>query len=103
MDWVERINAAIDYIENRIASEEPIDEAEISKITACSFALFQGTFTQVSGISLSEYSGVCSEQTISIRLSFPSSAYELRDFVHNILIKIIIIVVDIKAALAFKL
>jgi len=55
MDWVERINSVVDYIEERIGLEEPIDEAEISKIAACSFALLQGSFTQVSGVSLSEY------------------------------------------------
>ena len=55
MDWVERINAVIDYIEGRIEREEPIDETEIGKIAACSFGLFQGSFTQISGISLSEY------------------------------------------------
>ena len=55
MDWVERINKAVNYIEERIESEEPINEADISRITACSFGLFQGTFTQISGVSLSEY------------------------------------------------
>lgn len=55
MDWVERINAVVDYIEGRIESEEPIDEITIGKIAACSFGLFQGSFAQMSGISLSEY------------------------------------------------
>jgi len=55
MDWVERVNAVVDYIEERIESEEPVDEAAISKIAACSFGLFQGSFTQISGVSLSEY------------------------------------------------
>jgi AraC family transcriptional regulator len=55
VDWVERINAVVDYIEGRIESEEPIDEIAISKIAACSFGLFQGSFAQMSGISLSEY------------------------------------------------
>ena len=55
MDWVARINAVVDYIEQRIECEEPIDEAAISKIAACSFGLFQGSFSQISGISLSEY------------------------------------------------
>jgi len=55
MDWVERINMVVDYIESRIENEEPIDEIAISKIAACSYGLFQGSFTQISGISLAEY------------------------------------------------
>ena len=55
MDWVERMNAVMDSIEERIRNEEPIDEAAISKIAACSFGLFQGSFTQITGVSLSEY------------------------------------------------
>jgi len=55
MDWVERINMVVDYIERRIENEEPIDEKAISEIAACSYGLFQGSFTQISGISLAEY------------------------------------------------
>jgi AraC family transcriptional regulator len=55
MDWVDRMNAAVDYIEGHIEGDEPIDEAALCKITACSFGLFQGSFTQISGIALSEY------------------------------------------------
>lgn len=55
MDWVARMNAAMDYIEKAIQSGEPADETAISMITACSFGLFQGSFTQISGVSLSEY------------------------------------------------
>ncbi len=53
MDWVNRMNKAIDYIENHLTDE--IDEKELNKITACSFSLFQGSFNQITGISLSEY------------------------------------------------
>jgi len=53
MDWVHRMNKAIEYIENHLTEE--IDEKEINAITACSFPLFQGSFTQITGISLSEY------------------------------------------------
>lgn len=53
MDWVNRMNKAIDYVESHLNCE--IDEKEISIITACSFALFQGSFTQITGIPLSEY------------------------------------------------
>ena len=55
MDWIERINAAIDYMEGCIERNELVDKAAIGKITACSFGLFQGSFTQATGISLSEY------------------------------------------------
>ena len=55
MDWVTRINSVIDYIEERIREEEPINEKDISQIAACSFSLFQGSFTQISGVALSEY------------------------------------------------
>ncbi len=53
MDWVDRMNKVTDYVENHLDSE--IDETEISKITACSFTLFQSSFSQITGVSLSEY------------------------------------------------
>jgi len=55
MDWVERINAVVDYIEGRIENEEPINRDAVSKIAACSFELLQGSFSQITGVSLSEY------------------------------------------------
>ena len=53
MDWVERMNKAVEYIEDNLAGE--IYEKEICRITACSFQMFQGSFTQITGVSLSEY------------------------------------------------
>ncbi|BCJ99460.1 AraC family transcriptional regulator [Anaerocolumna chitinilytica] len=53
MDWVDRMNKAIDYIEEHLTEE--ISEKEINNITACSFSMFQGSFTQITGVSLSEY------------------------------------------------
>ena len=53
MDWVKRMNQVIDYVEDHLSDE--INEKEISKITACSFSLLQGSFAQITGISLSEY------------------------------------------------
>ena len=38
MDWIDRMNEAMEYIENHLQCE--IDEKEISDITACSFQLF---------------------------------------------------------------
>ncbi|MGG6309439.1 hypothetical protein [Paenibacillus macerans] len=40
MDWVNRVNQVIDYVENHLCGE--IDEKEVSRIAACSFALFKG-------------------------------------------------------------
>lgn len=53
MDWVNRMNKAVDYIEQNLTDE--IDKNEICKIIGCSFSVFQGTFSQITGISLSEY------------------------------------------------
>ncbi len=53
MDWVDRMNKVVDYVENSLNGE--INEMEISKITACSFSLFQASFSQITGVSLSEY------------------------------------------------
>lgn len=53
MDWVNRMNKAIDYIEEHLTDE--IDKNEICKIIGCSFSMFQGAFSQITGISVSEY------------------------------------------------
>ncbi len=53
MDWVNRMNQAIDYVENNLNQE--IDYEEISRIMGCPFSVFQRSFTQITGISLSEY------------------------------------------------
>jgi AraC family transcriptional regulator len=53
MEWVDRINKVIDYLEENLG--EPISEKAIEKIAACPYALLQGAFSQITGISLSEY------------------------------------------------
>lgn len=53
MDWVDRMNDAIDYVESHLNDE--IDPEEISKIMACPFAVFQRSFIQITGVPLSEY------------------------------------------------
>lgn len=53
MDWVNRMNKAINYVESRLGGE--INEKEISAITACSFPAFQSSFAQITNVSLSEY------------------------------------------------
>lgn len=53
MDWADRMNEAIDYVESHLNSE--IDPEEISRILACPFAAFQRSFIQITGVPLSEY------------------------------------------------
>lgn len=53
MDWVDRMNEAVDYIEDHLNNE--IDSDEISRIMACPFSIFQRSFIQITGIPLSEY------------------------------------------------
>ncbi len=53
MEWLKKLSAAIDYIENNLDSEISYDEA--ARIACCSPFYFQRLFSYVSGISLSEY------------------------------------------------
>ncbi len=53
MDWIERLNSAVNYIEENI--KEPINMEEVSKIACCSTYHFQRMFTYIAGISVSEY------------------------------------------------
>ncbi|SDY31282.1 AraC family transcriptional regulator [Evansella caseinilytica] len=53
MEWVDRMNIVIDYVENHLNSE--IDSEEISRMMACPFTVFQRSFIQITGIPLSEY------------------------------------------------
>lgn len=53
MAWFERINMAIDYIENNLTGE--IDFNKISKISAQSISNFQRVFSIIANVSLSEY------------------------------------------------
>lgn len=53
MEWLNKLNAAIDYIENHLDSEISYEEA--AKIACCSTFYFQRLFTYISGVSLSEY------------------------------------------------
>lgn len=53
MDWTERINKVMDYVEAHLC--EDISENEIAKIAACSYGTFQAFFSQITGISFSEY------------------------------------------------
>ena len=53
MDWLQRMNAAIDYIEDNITGN--IDYKQIAKIACCPNCHFQRMFAFIAEISLSEY------------------------------------------------
>lgn len=53
MEWIERLNDAIGYIEEHLADE--IDVAQLGKIACCSSYHFQRMFTYMAGMPLSEY------------------------------------------------
>ncbi len=53
MEWIERLNQAIEYIEEHLKDE--IDYEQLGKITCCSAYHFQRMFTYMAGIPLSEY------------------------------------------------
>ena len=56
MEWNEKLQAIIDYVENHLQrKEECIDSEEISKIAECSFGFFQKVFSYMNGISFAEY------------------------------------------------
>lgn len=53
MEWIERLNQAIGYIEEHL--KDDIDYEKLGKITCCSTYHFQRMFTYMAGIPLSEY------------------------------------------------
>lgn len=53
MDWIERLNKAVNYIEENITEE--IDFTRAAKIACCSTYHFQRMFAYMSGTPLSEY------------------------------------------------
>lgn len=53
MDWLERINRAMDYIEQNLLNE--IDAKEIAKLACCSEYHFPRMFSSITGFTLSEY------------------------------------------------
>lgn len=53
MDWLNRMNNALDYIEENLLGE--IDKQYIAKIACCSEFHFYRLFSFISGISLGEY------------------------------------------------
>ena len=53
MEWIERLNSAINYIEENLLEE--IDYDQIAKIACCSTYHFQRMFSYMASVSLSEY------------------------------------------------
>ncbi len=53
MDWLDRMNRALDYIETNLADQISLDE--IARQACCSTYHFQRMFPFITGVSLSEY------------------------------------------------
>lgn len=53
MDWISRLNEAMDYIEHHLACE--VDAAKAAQIAGCSTYHFQRMFSYIAGVPLSEY------------------------------------------------
>ncbi len=53
MDWIENLNAAIEYIESNLTEEISYDRA--AQIACCSTYHFQRMFSFITGVPLSEY------------------------------------------------
>ncbi len=53
MDWMDRLNDALDYVEDHLCDEP--DPDAIARRMACSYGLFLRIFAQIAGIPLSEY------------------------------------------------
>ena len=56
MEWDDKLQTIIDYVENHLQREEElIDPNEVAKIAGCSFGFFQKVFSYMRGISFAEY------------------------------------------------
>ena len=53
MEWVERLNQSMDYIEEHLTDE--IDYEQLGRIACCSAYHFQRMFTYMAGVTLAEY------------------------------------------------
>ena len=53
MEWVERLNQSMEYIEEHLTDE--IDYEQLGRIACCSAYHFQRMFTYMAGITLAEY------------------------------------------------
>ncbi|MFD3449753.1 hypothetical protein ACFDTO_34840 [Microbacteriaceae bacterium 4G12] len=73
LEWLERINRAMDYIEQNVTGE--IDAKEIARLACCSEYHFPRIFSSMKGLTLSEY--IRRRRLYSEWL--PTSGYELAD------------------------
>lgn len=56
MDWNEKLQLIVNYVEEHLqCMEEPVVKEEISRIAGCSFDFFQKVFSYMNGISFAEY------------------------------------------------
>lgn len=56
MEWNEKLQMIVDYIENHLQrKQEPVNPKEVSEIAGCSFGFFQKVFSYMNGVSFSEY------------------------------------------------
>lgn len=56
MEWNEKLQIIIDYVEHHLQRiEEPVREEDIARIAGCSFGFFQKVFSYMQGISFAEY------------------------------------------------
>lgn len=53
MDWIERMNRTLQYIESHLDDE--IDYGEIARLASCSFYHFQKVFSYMANVTLGEY------------------------------------------------
>ena len=53
MEWMERMNRTMDYIEENLSGR--IDPEQIARIMACPYAVFQRGFGPIAGVQLAEY------------------------------------------------
>lgn len=53
MEWVDRMNAVMAYVEDHLCGE--ISSDEVSRIIASPYPVFQRSFVQITGMPLSEY------------------------------------------------
>ena len=53
MDWTQRMNTVMDYVEENLS--ETVSEDAVARIMGCPYAAFQSSFSQITGISFSEY------------------------------------------------
>ena len=53
MEWIERLNQSMNYIEEHLTGE--IDYEQLGRIACCSTYHYQRMFTYMAGITLAEY------------------------------------------------